>query len=171
MADSSSSSIDQSEARAQIREDLAFMLRLTAAISQSPQPNPNPNPNQSDHSNINTISSDSWTANVIEESIDIPPPASASPASQATIESIPKTPIAETGMECTICLEVFDIGEEAREMTCKHRFHSGCIEKWLLIHASCPICRFVLMTTNNADQDCRRTVRFWLASRRTHHQS
>ncbi|KAH0986392.1 hypothetical protein GBA52_013569 [Prunus armeniaca] len=26
-------------------------------------------------------------------------------------------------------------------MPCKHRFHSPCLETWLLKRASCPLCR------------------------------
>ncbi|KAL4653786.1 hypothetical protein ACB092_01G331100 [Castanea dentata] len=46
--------------------------------------------------------------------------------------------------DCSVCLEEFDTGSEVREMTCKHRFHSVCIERWLQVRGSCPLCRFVV---------------------------
>ncbi|KAL5553861.1 hypothetical protein UlMin_041262 [Ulmus minor] len=65
------------------------------------------------------------------------------PASQASIEAMACVPIGEDDQEeCVICLEEFGVGEVAREMPCKHRFHGCCIEKWLGIHGSCPVCRF-----------------------------
>ncbi|KAE8694449.1 putative Ribosomal protein L34e superfamily protein [Hibiscus syriacus] len=68
----------------------------------------------------------------------------AAPASKASIEAMPKIKVKESGRDCSICLEEFGVDEEAREMPCKHVFHSGCIQKWLQIHGSCPICRFLM---------------------------
>ncbi|OVA09820.1 zinc finger protein [Macleaya cordata] len=66
------------------------------------------------------------------------------PASKTSIDAMPKVEITEENgdLECAICLEGWEIGGEAREMPCKHRYHSNCIEKWLGIHGSCPVCRF-----------------------------
>lgn len=67
------------------------------------------------------------------------------PASKASIEAMPCVEIAEIGDqdgECVICLEDWEIGGLAKEMPCKHRFHANCIEKWLGIHGSCPVCRY-----------------------------
>ncbi|KAE8704978.1 putative Ribosomal protein L34e superfamily protein [Hibiscus syriacus] len=66
------------------------------------------------------------------------------PASKASIEAMPRIKVKESGGDCSICLEEFEVDEEAREMPCKHVFHSGCIEKWLQIHGSCPVCRFLM---------------------------
>ncbi|EEF29527.1 RING-H2 finger protein ATL5F, putative [Ricinus communis] len=44
--------------------------------------------------------------------------------------------------ECVICLEEFKDGEECRIFTkCNHFYHNGCIDKWLIKHRHCPICR------------------------------
>lgn len=69
------------------------------------------------------------------------------PATKASIESLPLVPAPEAGDECAICLAEYEVngGEEAvevKEMPCRHRFHPDCIDRWLGIHGSCPICRF-----------------------------
>ncbi|CAI0448002.1 unnamed protein product [Linum tenue] len=66
------------------------------------------------------------------------------PASKASIEAMPTVEIGGEGGiegECVICLEEWKVGEVVKEMPCKHRFHGGCVEKWLGIHGSCPVCR------------------------------
>nr|GMD38585.1 probable E3 ubiquitin-protein ligase XERICO [Ipomoea batatas] len=51
----------------------------------------------------------------------------------------------EPAPECAICLSEFVEGEVGRELErCRHVFHAGCVEKWLLHgegHGSCPLCR------------------------------
>jgi len=45
---------------------------------------------------------------------------------------------------CSICSEAYNEGEELRVLPCPshlHHFHKPCIDKWLRINASCPICR------------------------------
>jgi len=45
-------------------------------------------------------------------------------------------------MECSICMEAFQDGECVRELPmCGHIFHSECIDEWLSLNGSCPICR------------------------------
>ncbi|XWS57833.1 hypothetical protein CRYUN_Cryun09bG0207700 [Craigia yunnanensis] len=50
---------------------------------------------------------------------------------------------------CSICLEDIEIGSEAKEMPCKHKFHSGCITLWLELHSSCPVCRYQLPSNDS----------------------
>ncbi|CBI16568.3 unnamed protein product, partial [Vitis vinifera] len=63
------------------------------------------------------------------------------PAQKDAIEAMPTVKIKEN-LQCSVCLDDFEIGAEAREMPCKHKFHSGCILPWLELHSSCPVCRF-----------------------------
>ncbi|OWM73240.1 E3 ubiquitin-protein ligase RNF12-like [Punica granatum] len=51
-------------------------------------------------------------------------------------------------LQCSMCLEDFEIGEEAKLTTCKHRFHEQCILSWLELHGTCPLCRFQMRSAN-----------------------
>ena len=70
------------------------------------------------------------------------------PASKSAIESMPTIEIDETHLfiesHCAVCKEQFEFGSEAREMPCKHIYHSDCILPWLSIRNSCPVCRHEL---------------------------
>lgn len=44
--------------------------------------------------------------------------------------------------ECVICLTAFQEEESVRKLhTCRHVFHTSCIDKWLGSHSGCPLCR------------------------------
>ena len=42
---------------------------------------------------------------------------------------------------CPICIGSFEAGDSLRVLPCKHQFHVGCIDHWLIVNASCPNCR------------------------------
>ncbi|XP_057739163.1 RING-H2 finger protein ATL66-like [Arachis stenosperma] len=44
--------------------------------------------------------------------------------------------------ECCICLGEFVDGEKLKVLpACEHYFHCECVDKWLMQHSSCPLCR------------------------------
>jgi hypothetical protein len=50
---------------------------------------------------------------------------------------------------CGICLEDYRVGEKRKRLSCPnhpHSFHAECIDKWLTVVASCPICKSAVMT-------------------------
>ncbi|PKA47099.1 E3 ubiquitin-protein ligase RING1 [Apostasia shenzhenica] len=74
------------------------------------------------------------------------------PASRASIEALRTVQTADAGEECAVCLDELEVAAEevsqgrdlVKEMPCKHRFHGGCIEKWLGMHGTCPVCRYCM---------------------------
>ncbi|KAH7435442.1 hypothetical protein KP509_06G065300 [Ceratopteris richardii] len=44
--------------------------------------------------------------------------------------------------ECCICLSSYDDDIEIRELYCRHHFHSACIDRWLRMNSTCPLCKF-----------------------------
>ncbi|XP_060184363.1 E3 ubiquitin-protein ligase RDUF1-like [Lycium barbarum] len=70
------------------------------------------------------------------------------PASKSAIENLPTIEIVNSHIVsdtcCAVCREEFCLGNEAREMPCKHIYHSDCITPWLALRNSCPVCRHEL---------------------------
>ncbi|KAL7589337.1 hypothetical protein Lser_V15G36203 [Lactuca serriola] len=74
------------------------------------------------------------------------------PASKAAIEALPTIEIQEihtfTESHCAVCKDPFELQTEAKEMPCKHLYHSDCILPWLSLRNSCPVCRHELPSDN-----------------------
>lgn len=54
----------------------------------------------------------------------------------------------EENFECTICLETFEEKKKARQIICQHIFHQECIDVWLCMNQTCPMCREDLSIKN-----------------------
>lgn len=42
---------------------------------------------------------------------------------------------------CCICLGKYANNDELKELPCSHFFHKECVDKWLKINATCPLCK------------------------------
>ncbi|KZZ91977.1 Zinc finger, RING/FYVE/PHD-type [Ascosphaera apis ARSEF 7405] len=64
-------------------------------------------------------------------------------SSQITIDaSQPKYYTEDSSPICPICTDDFKKGENLRVLPCRHRFHSDCVDPWLVnVSGTCPLCR------------------------------
>ncbi|MED6220087.1 hypothetical protein PIB30_041554 [Stylosanthes scabra] len=84
------------------------------------------------------------------------------PASKTAVEGLPEVEINENNLaaepHCAVCKEAFEIGAKAKEMPCKHIYHSECILPWLALRNSCPVCRHELPTEENNNGHVQNTA-------------
>lgn len=65
---------------------------------------------------------------------------------------------------CAICLQSYLEGDAFRELPCdpRHHFHVQCVDDWLKLNATCPVCRKPLVpnaaTTNNNEGEEERNA-------------
>ena len=70
-----------------------------------------------------------------------------SPGGGLTPEQVRSIPLARGGHVapidtcCAICLEVFTPLDSLRTLPCMHAFHPHCVDPWLGIRNSCPLCK------------------------------
>nr|GMC88573.1 E3 ubiquitin-protein ligase At4g11680-like isoform X1 [Ipomoea batatas] len=62
-------------------------------------------------------------------------------------ESMPKLSLSPEDSECCICLNSYSDGAELCTLPCNHHFHHRCICKWLRINATCPLCKFNILSS------------------------
>uniref|UniRef100_A0A7N0V136 RING-type E3 ubiquitin transferase n=1 Tax=Kalanchoe fedtschenkoi TaxID=63787 RepID=A0A7N0V136_KALFE len=75
-------------------------------------------------------------------------------ASRSSINAMPTVKIKKSHLrsdsQCPVCMERFELGSEAKQMPCKHLYHSACITPWLAQHNSCPVCRYEMPTQGSS---------------------
>lgn len=67
------------------------------------------------------------------------------PASDDQLKNLPQIVITQQDVDksaqCAICMEDFNLNETAKKLPCKHLFHEPCVNEWLKLHGTCPVCR------------------------------
>lgn len=61
--------------------------------------------------------------------------------------------LSDEDAECCICLSAYDDGVELRQLPCGHHFHCACVDKWLYINATCPLCKYNILKSTSHAQD------------------
>ncbi|KAL3727411.1 hypothetical protein ACJRO7_032180 [Eucalyptus globulus] len=76
-------------------------------------------------------------------------------AHESMIESLNKVTFegdqGSNSSHCVICMEEVAIGGQLIRMDCSHKFHRDCIETWLKVHPTCPLCRRPLSPKKSRD--------------------
>ncbi|XP_022739008.1 E3 ubiquitin-protein ligase At4g11680-like isoform X2 [Durio zibethinus] len=60
--------------------------------------------------------------------------------------------LSQDDAECCICLSAYDDGVELRELPCDHHFHCACVDKWLYINATCPLCKYNILKSSSHEE-------------------
>ncbi|CAH8381053.1 unnamed protein product [Eruca vesicaria subsp. sativa] len=89
------------------------------------------------HSENNNPQAHSLQSNIMIMGLDV-----------STIESYPKIVLGESkrlpenDVTCAICLSEYEPKETLRKIPlCQHCFHADCIDEWLKLNGTCPVCR------------------------------
>ena len=114
------------------------------------------NPSRLDGTNSNTDRPTGLTANQIEDNSTVitynNQPDNSAPDNQ------PSSTI------CSICTLEYEPQQQVRCLdACDHAFHTGCIDRWLAAHNTCPLCRSQVLPRTNNSSSSRQT-----SSSRTH---
>ena len=55
--------------------------------------------------------------------------------------------------KCIICLGDYEVDEQLKVLPCNHHFHKHCIDEWLHIQKTCPLCIQEVQYQNQNDPD------------------
>ncbi len=55
------------------------------------------------------------------------------------------------GADCAICLAPYEEGTHIRILRCRHHYHMDCIDQWLCLTPSCPLCKRSIFPERGSD--------------------
>lgn len=55
------------------------------------------------------------------------------------------TPLPGDQTNCSVCLDEFCKGEQLKSLPCVHFFHKDCIDAWLMVGHTCPVCKYLVV--------------------------
>ncbi|CAG9465800.1 unnamed protein product [Pedinophyceae sp. YPF-701] len=59
-------------------------------------------------------------------------------------DDVPVAESVQEGDKCIICTDEYEVDQQVIKMPCQHVFHEDCLDKWLNINNTCPVCRHEL---------------------------
>ncbi|XP_023636353.1 E3 ubiquitin-protein ligase CIP8 [Capsella rubella] len=84
------------------------------------------------------------------------------PASKSFLKNLPMVRLEGENdgdsVVCAVCKDEMNIGNEAVQLPCNHKYHSECIVPWLKVRNTCPVCRHEL-PTDDAEYEQRKIRR------------
>ncbi|TTH38798.1 E3 ubiquitin-protein ligase ZSWIM2 [Bagarius yarrelli] len=88
----------------------------------------------------------------------------------------PSSRLLEQGMQCLLCFQRFNVGQQIKTLPCRHKFHSGCIKTWSRQSICCPVDWHVIynpLTWSSNDDKATSAVPHASSARidRTHQQN
>ncbi|KAJ1463067.1 hypothetical protein M885DRAFT_504596 [Pelagophyceae sp. CCMP2097] len=54
---------------------------------------------------------------------------------------------------CSVCISDYEPNEQLRLLPCKHAFHKTCVDQWLGVNATCPLCRTSIFADDDDDPE------------------
>lgn len=57
------------------------------------------------------------------------------------VKSVKEDDTETKGNICSVCLELYKLGEAIRVLPCSHFYHKNCVDQWLIDHRTCPMCK------------------------------
>lgn len=54
---------------------------------------------------------------------------------------------------CAVCIETYREADVVRVLPCRHQFHKGCIDQWLLEKRTCPMCKYSILEMLEDEDD------------------
>ncbi|TPX45867.1 hypothetical protein SeMB42_g03879 [Synchytrium endobioticum] len=75
----------------------------------------------------------------------------------------PELVLAQVDALCVICLNEYEDEDRLRQLPCNHHFHMNCVDEWLRLNSTCPLC------VQNVHKDNEATAHTNSSSSTIHH--